>query len=126
MEQLNAALLDVFDLMQRVLLDTTFIVVGDAARCMKEKRGLDCEVIECVVEKRHVTKEVMSTFREWVKGEVTGDGFSYEYGGVPVKCKFIKNEYPYFTFADQRLYGPEIYKIPNQWDEYWEHRKEII
>jgi len=112
--------------MQRVLLDTTFVVTGDAARCIKEKRGLDCEMIECIIEKRHVTHEVMSTFRNWVKGKITDDGFTYNYGDIPVKCTFIKNKYPYFNFADQKLYAPEIYKIPNQWDQYWEHRKEII
>ena len=130
--KLDRALLDSFDLMQRCLLDTVYIVAGDAARCLKENRGLDCDKIEFVINRRYVTPEVRSTLVNYVEGsldssgypngKVTRDGFSYEFEGVPVSCKFIDRSYRWFDYADQRFYGPENYRIPNQFDRYWKAR----
>jgi len=122
-EQLDKALLDTFDLMQRCLLDTTFIVLGDAAKCIKERRGLDCNKLEFGIEKRYLTPEVMSTLKEWVKGGLFVDnGFSYVFEGVPVRFKFIKRKYKFFENLDSQIYMPEWYKIANPFKNYWKAR----
>ena len=122
-EKLDKALLDAFDLMQRCLLDMNFIVLGDAARCIKERRGLDCNKLEFGIEKRYLTPEVMSTLKEWVKGgQFVDNGFSYVFEGVLVKFKFIKRKYKFFENLDSQVYMPEWYKIANPFDKYWKSR----
>ena len=123
--ELNHALLESFDLMQRVLLDNKYVVVGEAARCLKENRGLDCDGIDVIIERRYVTPEVVITLRDWATPDVTDQGFVFQVGKVPVRFRFIDGNYDYFKFADLRVYGPEQYRIPNQWKDYWEHRDEI-
>ena len=76
--QLDAALLDAFDLMQRCVLDTTFVVMGEAGKCLYEKRGLDCNGLDFAIEKRYITPEVMSTLKDWATPDVTQYGFMYE------------------------------------------------
>ena len=130
--QLDRALLESFDLMQRCMLDSTYIITRDAAKCLKENRLLDCESLDFIIQKRYVTPEVRSTLVNYVEGsndssgypegKVTDTGFSYTYEGVPVTCKFITRNYRWFEYADSRVYGPENYKIPNQWDNYWKGR----
>ena len=116
-------MLDVFDLMQRCLLDQNFITLGDAAKCIKENRGLDCNVLEFGIEKRYLTPEVMSTLKEWVKsGQFTDKGFMYTFEGVPVKFKFIVRKYAFFKNLDLRIYSPEWYKIANPFSNYWKAR----
>ena len=122
-DKLDQALLDAFDLMQRCLLDTTFIVLGDAARCIKERRGLDCNKLEFGIEKRYVTTEVLSTLKDWVKGgQFVDNGFSYVFDGVPVKFKYIRNKYKFFKDLDTVFYMPEFYKVANPFDKYWRAR----
>ena len=123
LEQLNKAMLDVFDLMQRCLLDQNFIVLGQASKCVKENRGLDCNVLEFGIEKRYLTPEVLSTLKEWVKGgQFTDSGFTYIFEGVPVKFKFIARKYQFFKNLDSKIYSPEWYKIANPFNNYWKAR----
>ena len=122
-DKLDHALLDAFDLMQRCLLDTTFIVLGDAAKCIKEKRGLDCNKLEFGIEKRYVTTEVLSTLKDWVKGgQFVDNGFSYVFEGVPVRFKYITRRYRFFKDLDTMLHMPEFYKIANPFNSYWKAR----
>ena len=123
--QLDFALLETFDLMQRIMLDNKFVVAGEAARCLKEGRWLDCDGIDVVLEKRCVTKEVLSTLKTWATPKITNEGFTWDVNGVPVRVQFVKGIYDYFKFADMRLYGPENYKIPNQFERYWQERSQI-
>ena len=125
-EQLDKALLETYDLMSRALLNTSFIVVGEAARCLFENRGLDCDSIDVVLERKDVTKEVVSMIKDWATTHVRDNGFECEMEGVPLRVLFVKGTYDYFTYPDQRLYGPEVYKIPNQFKRYWEERKTLI
>ena len=121
---LDKALLDAYDLMQRSILQNDFVVVGDAGRCLKERRGLDCEGLDFVIPKKLLNTQVIDMIKEWADPNMNEQGFSYQVGGVPLRFKFV-GEYDYFKFADVRPYGPEQYRIPNQWDEYWQHREEI-
>ena len=123
--QMDFALLETFDLMQRVLLDNKFVIVGEAAKCIRERKWLDCDGIDVVIEKSHVIPEVISTLKDWATKDITDKGFEWDVNGVPVRVKFIEGKYDYFKFADMRVYGPEQYKIPNQWDKYWAERSQI-
>mgnify|MGYP001579537877 CR=1 FL=1 len=124
--QLDFALLEAFDLFQRGLLDNKFVVVGEAAKCIRENRWLECDGIDIVVEKRLMTKEVVSMLKDWATKDITDKGFEWDVNGVPVRVKFVTRDYDYFRFADIKVYGPEQYKIPNQWDRYWAEREKII
>ena len=127
LEQLNAALLDTFDLMQRCVLDTTFVVIGEAAKCLYENRGLDCNGLDFAIERRYVTPEVTTTLKDWVKGlEMNESGFNYIFEGVPIRFKYIEGKYDYFKYADIKIYGPEIYKIPNPFNAYYKERDLIV
>ena len=121
-EQLDKALLDNFDLMRRVLLSTYYLIMGEAAKCLHEVRGLDCDGIDVAIERRYLTPEVLTTFRDFVKAEIRDDGFEYEFESVPVRVQFIDGIYDYFKYADQRFYGPETYKIPNPFEKYYKER----
>jgi len=124
-DKLDFALLESFDLMQRVLLDGKYVLCGEAAKCLKENRPLDCDGLDFVIETRYIIPEVVSTLREWATRDMTEKGFEWSVGGVPCRFKFIANEYEYFKYADHKVYGPESYKIPNQWNKYWEERETI-
>lgn len=121
-EKLNAALLDAFDLMARGQLDTLFIVLGKAAKDMKEELTLEADGIDIGVEKRYIDKTIKDMLHVYTGAVIRDDGFEYEFEGVPVRCKFITKEYEFFKFADTAFYGPERYKIPNHFDAYWKMR----
>lgn len=122
-EQLDKAILDVFDLMQRCLLDQNFIVLGDAAKCIWENKGLYVNKLEFGLEKRYITPEVLSTLKEWVKGgKFTNNGFDYVFEGVPIHFKFIARNYHFFKNLDSKIYSPEWYKIANPFKNYWKAR----
>jgi hypothetical protein len=124
-EKLDFALLESFDLMQRVLLDGKYVLCGEAAKCLKEDRPLDCDGLDFVIETRYIIPEVVSTLKVWATKDLDEKGFEWLVGGVPCRFKFIDNEYDYFKYADSRMYGPEVYKIPNQFAKYWEERDTI-
>lgn len=121
-EQLDKALLDSFDLMRRILLETTCIVLGETAKCIYENRGLNCDGIDLGIEKRYLGPEVLSTLKDWATQEITDNGFTYEVEGVPVRVKFIQRKYHFFKYPDMRFYGPETYKIPNPFSAYYKMR----
>ena len=125
-EKLDFALLESFDLMQRALLDGKYIVVGEAARCIRQSLPLDCDGLDFVIEKRHVIPEVVSMLKDWATKNIREDGFEWSVGGVPLRFKFVGGDYDHFKYADSRMYGPEVYKIPNQFKDYWEHRGEFV
>src|SRR3990167_6954244 len=66
--QMNEALIDSFDLMQRFLLDNVYLVLGEAAKCIKESKDITCNKLEFGIEKKHIIPEVKSLLTEWIKG----------------------------------------------------------
>src|SRR3990167_2870064 len=124
--ELESALLGVYDLMTRVLLQNEMVTAHDTARCIKENLWLQGDGVDLVIPRQKITDSVMTTLNEWVKEGLTNSGFTTKINNVPVRVQFLKNEYDYFKMADVRPFGAEFYKIPNQWDEYWKHREEIV
>lgn len=123
--ELEGALLGTYDLMTRVLLQNEMITTHDTARCIRENKWLEGDGVDLAISKRHITESVGKTLREW-GCDVHDTGFTTKINGVPVRMQFVENTYDYFKMADIRPYGAEFYKIPNQWDEYWKNRMEIV
>ncbi len=111
--------------MSRSLLDNKYIITGEAAKCLKENKVLDCDGIDIAIEKRHVTPETLSMLKVFATKEIDDNGFVWMVGPVPVRCKFT-GSYEHFSYPDMRVYGPEFYLIPNQWNDYWENRDKFI
>ena len=121
-EQLDAALLDAYDLMERVV-DVTYIVLGDAAKCIKEGRALDCTKLEFGIPRKYIQPHVLSALKEYViGGEFTDKGFSYRHQGIEVRFKYLTRTYKFFKELDIKIYMPEFYKIANPFDNYWKSR----
>jgi hypothetical protein len=121
-DELNAALLDMFDLLQRVLLDTYFVALGNTGKAIKENRPLDVDVLEFGVYKKFIIPEVRSTLKDWIKGDITENGFSHSYRGVPMYMRFVDKKNKYMEFADSRLYAGEFFRYPNPFDEYYKNQ----
>ena len=125
-EKLDFALLESFDLMQRALLDGKYVLCGEGARCLKENKPLECDKLEFIIEKRYVIPEVISMLKDWTRSTIHENGFEWFVGGVPLTFRFIEGNYDHFKYADHKIYGPESYKIPNQWNDYWENRDSFV
>lgn len=123
---LENALIQTHDLMCRGLIQYEFIVTDEVAESIKKNLPLKGNGVDIVIPRKYVTKQVMDMFREWADKDVNENGLTYKVAHVPVRIKFLKNDYDYFKYADIRVFGAEQYKIPNQWDEYWKNREDII
>lgn len=124
--ELEGALLGTYDLMTRVLLQDEMIATHDTARCIRENLWLQGDGIDLAIPKRHITESVRKTLGEWLPDPIEDSGFTTKINGVPVRMQFITGDYDYFKMSDMRPYGAEFYRIPNQWDEYWKHREEVV
>ena len=124
--ELEGALMGTYDLMTRVLLQNEMIATHDTARCIRENKWLEGTGVDVAIPKRMITASVRITLQEWVPEKVEDTGFTTKINGVPVRMQFVENTYDYFKMADIRPYGAEFYKIPNQWDEYWKNKENII
>src|SRR3990167_2880955 len=78
-EQLEATLLDCFDLMGRALLDSLFLVLGDTARCLKEDKLLEGNGIDIGIEDRYVDNALLGIVKEYTNATVTDKGFTYDF-----------------------------------------------
>ena len=108
--------------MSRALLDPLFLVLGETARCLKEDTVLVGNGIDVGIEDRYVDSSLLGIVKEYAHAVVTDKGFIYDFNGVPVRCKFIKKKYECLAFPDVKFYGPEQYRIPNQFEKYWKMR----
>ena len=126
-DQLNRAILALFDTMSRDPgLQFDYVMAGDTARCLHDNQPLDCYKIELVAPKKRATVEVLSMLRVWASPEANDKVVKWSINGIPVTLKFLENWSDPFRYADQRVYGPEFYKIPNQWAFYWENKDKFV
>jgi len=121
---LEQALLDVEDLMERSL--TSYIVVGEVAKCMVEKKLLDANKVEVVVKPHGMIEEARRTIKTFFfegDGLVEDDkGMHYTKNGVPVYIHLLKRKYKFFKNPDRVVYNYADYLIPNPFDLYWKSR----
>lgn len=123
--ELMRALYDVQDILERALCP--FVLLQDTAQSIKERGYLAGDGVYVGVQKKHVTKQVLSTIKFYLdhskRGtEIREDGFDYEVNGVPVHVKFITRKYKFLENLDFRFYMANEYRIPNPWDEYYRVR----
>ena len=118
---------DLDDIMERTLLVNNFLMLGETGKAMFEKRELSGDGLEVGIEKRYLTKEVMSTLRTYrPQAEFTEEGMTYisayEKCDVPIHIKFIKQKYKFFEHPDTVFYLAGNYKIPNPFEKYLKAR----
>ena len=119
-DQILRALYDLDDLMWRCLTQTNYLSLGDIGKAMKENVDFDGKELEFGIESRYVTPEVMSTLKSYTLPDTvfTETGFSYKFGEVPVKVKFIKRRYHFFEHPEKLIYGAGEFQIPNPFEKY--------
>ena len=120
-EELDNALIDLDDLMHRTLLQDQYVLLKETAKALYDRVWLYGDGIDIGIEDRFLTKEVMTTFKEYFiprMGEITDDGFEFKINDIPIRVKFIHKKYDFFKFFDRRVYGPEDYQIPNNFEAY--------
>ena len=129
---LRKALFDVEQWMERFSV-SKYIMLADTAKALHDNEALYGDGIYIGIEKRYLTRMVMSNFKtEWKSSEFTKYGFTYnvvEYHTkitVPVHIQFIQNDYSFFKFLDKRFYRTGQYKIPNPFEDYWKMKDKII
>lgn len=118
------ALYDLEDLMYRCLTQSSFLALGDIGKAIKDNLDFDGSELEFGLEERYVTREVLSTLKTFAPPDAvfTEKGFSYTFGEVPVKVRFIKRKYSFFTNPEKMIYGVGEYQIPNPFEKYYRAR----
>ena len=121
-DQLKQALLELDDLMHRTLMQEYYILLKDTAQALVEQLFLP-QFLECGLERRYLTKEVLTTLDQYCPDKKTTDkGIEFVLNGVLVKFQFIEKKYEFFKYPVKIIYGPEDYQVPNQWDKYFKAR----
>ncbi len=122
-EKLDAALMDIWDLASRCLLQKIFLILGETGLAIKEKRALNGDGIDVGIPQRYLTKEVMSTLHTFhPEAEFTDKGMTYVHFEVPVRIKFIQNNYKFFQHPEAVFYAAEDFQIPNPFSNYYRSR----
>lgn len=127
-EELDVAVMSLFDIMGRLLLDTLFIPLGEFAQSINEGNEMHGDGLDVGIERRYLTPDVLNALKilnsevEMPNLEITDKGFSYEAQGVPVRVKFIERKYGFFKNPDVRMYMTEEFRMPNPFDAYWKVR----
>lgn len=116
--ELNTALNDVVDLMERALLP--FIVLGQTAMDMVNKKELSGKAVEIGVMKKYITKEAKSTLMTFMGHRLIKQkyGYSYKADDVLVRIRIVKRDYAFFKHPDSVFYMSGEYKIPNPFNKY--------
>lgn len=122
-DKLEEAFFDVFDLMNRCVLQNIFLTLGETGRALDEARALSGNGIDVGIEKRYLTKSIKSTMQMFhPESELTDKGMTYSHFGVPVRIKFINNNYKFFKYPEPVFYATEEFKIPNPFNSYYRAR----
>lgn len=119
---LERALVDVEDLFSRVLVP--FYLLGETGKSIVDKGPLSGEFLDIGVKKADMTEFATTTIKNFALQDFKEDekGFSYVAHGVPIKVKYIKRKYSFFSNPDSVFYRAAEYLIPNPFDRYWTAR----
>ncbi len=119
---IGAAMRNLYDTCEAGLLP--YVLLGEAARQLHDGidgyNGNDLKVskLEWGIPASQLTPEVVSLFHQWDFKE-TDYGFSYMFEEVPVEVHIFQKKYRFFKMPDMRFYGPDLFKIPNEFEKYW-------
>ncbi len=122
---IGAAMRNLYDTVEAALLP--YVLLGDAARQIHDGvdgyNGNDLKVtkIEWGFNQSNLTAEIVSLFHQW-DFKQTDYGFKYMFEQVPVEVHVFKKKYRLFDMPDMRFYGPDMFKIPNEFEKYWKAR----
>lgn len=123
--EIKRALLDLTDVLEMASLP--YVLLGETARAMMDgkdgiaENDLNVDIIEVGVFQRNMTPEVLSLFKTW-KFEKNEKGYTYKMGNVPIQLVVVQRRYKFFDNPDQRFYGPDTFKLPNPFENYWKAR----
>ncbi len=109
--------------------NTQFIMLGELARSIKERRDtVESAGLEWGLKEKQVTPEIKSLFKTWGFVEEPY-GYSYSFTPptkwdvkIPVKVKVIKKKWKFFDCLDVGFFGADGFNIPNPFNLYWESR----
>lgn len=122
-EALDKALRDIEDLFDRCVLSPNYILLGETALAIWEKRGLSGTGVDVGLPVRYMTAETVSTLRTALPNvKIEDDGFTYFVDEVPVRVKVIHRKYKFFEHLDGVLYNFGDYQLPNPFALYWKSR----
>ena len=124
-EQLEKALFEVEDLMDRCVMD--FIVIGELGRqIVNNAPSLDVDKVIICVLKKDFTEYAHSTIKSFRPDAVIKKRkVSLMMGDVPVDIKIVHNDYQFFEYPDSVFYSVTQFLIPNPFSAYWEERNEV-
>lgn len=129
LEDMEKALIEVDELMHRLVLQNQYLLLGDTAKAAVDNGFLPTDSLETGLEERYFTKEVVSSIETFFAKQgvkVTDSGFSFiSEQGVPVKVKKIHNRYQFFKYPSTVIYLWEDYQVANPWQSYWEAKDAI-
>lgn len=104
----------------------TPIVLGQTARDMYDNLNLEGEKLTFGIERRYLTKGVMSTFKTILRNpEISENGIklcNQDTYWVPVEITFIDRNYEFFKRPDIKSYWLGDYRLPNPFERYWKSR----
>lgn len=117
-EELNKALFDFEDLMERCL--SPFLLLGSTAKDIKDGFMLRGNKVEVGIQEQDITPEMISTI-ETYKGDTISRGmkkWTYLVDEVPVEVKIIKRKYSFFKNPEMIFYWGGDYQLPNPMTDY--------
>lgn len=122
LEQLNAALRALDDLMDRCVTQNVYVLTDMTAHSVKNQGGLFGDGIDACIKTKYLTKEVVDTIKEYSNATFTEKGFYFEFEGVPIRVKYVTKNFSFLEHPEMMIYDFEDYQVPNPFDVYWRGR----
>ena len=129
LEDLNAALRDLFDLFEK-LAGTKCLLLGETARTVKAGQ-LAVSKIQAGIRELDLTRErkgtIYSHLADYLRRgtsktmvfEPEIERFiSYDFKGIPIEIKIIQRNYSFFKNLNPIMYNFDYYALPNPLDKY--------
>ena len=124
-DKINEALWAIDEIMERCTLP--YVVLGEAAYCIKHELPFKENKIVFGLLKQHAVPSQTSLLPTLAKDinvtsfEYLTDGYRIFIGEVAIIIRIIPKKYPTLLDPDTVTYNNWWYKLPNPFNEYWEH-----
>lgn len=124
-DDIQRALFYIDDLFESALCK--YLVLKDTAKMIVNNEVPNGEKITLGVERRYLTKGVLTTFKVHLKRGVTWreDGFTVcnqDTKFVPIDVQFIERRYNFFKFPTLKTYYYADFLVANPFKKYWKAR----
>lgn len=117
--QLNLALMDIEDVMERAMCP--YILILDTGKAVHDHTDLYGDGIDVAIKRTDKTKYAESVFHDYtneLKHDTTDKLITYIWNDVPIRIHVIDEDYPFFKNPQDGFYNFGDYKLPNPWREY--------